>query len=123
MKTIIIQDRSREICELLTIILGLEGYYVLAFERCDIVNFNPVAVILEYNRNSDLVTSVIKDIKEDTNHIPILGIMFDVINNEKLCSLGFDDFILKPFDNDTLLNTVAKSIKNLNISNLSEVLK
>jgi DNA-binding response OmpR family regulator len=116
MRTIIIQDRNADIRELLTFILEMEGYNVVALEHFDsdlyntIGRIHPDAVIVEYNYKKNVDADMIKNIKCKMNYVPVLGLLFDNLYSQKLKTLGFDDFVLKPFDFNALHTTIANNI-------------
>ena len=56
----------------------------------------------------DVLTAIRQQSKY--NHIPIIIISVDGLNEEELLQMGADDFILKPFDLDKFVSVFAKQL-------------
>ncbi|WP_316828834.1 PleD family two-component system response regulator [Pedobacter miscanthi] len=118
MKKILVVDDSKEILEVIELILGAEGYEVNGLWDASklnqrITDFNPDLILLDVMLGvldgRDLC-NLLKNNKL-TNHIPV--IMISASHNlgdmkDRICHPN--DFIAKPFDINNLINKVGAQL-------------
>lgn len=118
MKKILVVDDSREILEVIELILGTEGYNVNGIWDASklsqsIIDFKPDLILLDVMLGNidgrDLCNSLKTDLA--TNHIPVIMIsashnLGDM--NDRVCHPN--DFIAKPFDIDNLIDKVGAQL-------------
>ncbi len=118
MKKILVVDDSREILEVIELILGTEGYEVNGIWDASKLNqsvtdFKPDLILLDVMLGNidgrDLCNSLKTD--RSTNHIPVIMIsashgLGDM--TDRVCHPN--DFIAKPFDINNLLDKVGAQL-------------
>jgi DNA-binding response OmpR family regulator len=121
---ILIVEDNPDILELYTIMLGHNNYEVMGKNSGEeiepiIRNFLPDLIILDMLLAGLDGLKVCKQIKDDpsTRHIPVIMVSAHASGLEKSVEAGADSFVAKPFDMDTFLNTVSKSINLKNQNN------
>lgn len=118
MKKILIVDDNRDIVEVMTLMLELEGYDVLGMENPKEVidsvrNFKPNLIILDVMLGEIDGRDICHHLKKssDTKAIPI--IMFSAVHNFKSIAenrCNADDFISKPFEVEAMLSKIVSLI-------------
>jgi DNA-binding response OmpR family regulator len=118
MKKIIIVDDNRDIVEVMTLMLEIEGYDVLGLVNPEEVidevrNFVPNLIILDVMLGEIDGRDICHHLKtsSDTKAIPIM--MFSAVHNlksilENRCDA--DDFISKPFNVEIILSKIVTLI-------------
>jgi len=111
-KILIIEDDATMV-SLLRMLLGLEGYHVvtLSSEDQDIItlaqNESPNLILLDVHLGQQNGLDVVKKIKEINNLKNIKVIMTSGLDLGESClKAGADDFVLKPYMPDELLNKI-----------------
>jgi CheY-like chemotaxis protein len=113
-KKILAADDDEEILDVLSIILGSEGYDVTTLVNADevmaISGDLPDLILLDIwmsGVDGRQICGLLKS-RRDTRHIPVILVSAnsDIIDIAK--DAGADDFICKPFDMHELLVKVAK---------------
>lgn len=116
MKTILIIEDDVQINDMLKVLLGKNGFETISA-------YSGTEALLAFNENVDLVLldlmlpgksgdEIIGEIKAKKN-VPIIvsSAITDVQKKVDLFSLGADDYVTKPFDNDELLARIIARIK------------
>jgi DNA-binding NtrC family response regulator len=118
MKSILIIDDEREICESIKMILEYEGYNVSfstsAIEGLKFFSSNPYsAILLDIQMPEMNGFEVLKKIRESNTSISVIIISAhgSVENAVKATRLGAFDFIEKPIDRDKLLISVRNAVE------------
>jgi DNA-binding response OmpR family regulator len=118
LKKILIVDDNRDIVEVMTLMLEIEGFYVLGLENPkEVINcaryFKPNLIILDVMLGDFDGREICHHLKtsSDTKTIPIL--MFSAVHNlksilENRCNA--DDFISKPFEVEAMLSKIVSLI-------------
>jgi DNA-binding response OmpR family regulator len=115
MKTIIVQDTEPDILEILTIILQAK-YKVYPFLYCNdefvhLLESKPYLILMEHKLQGFNCLETLKKIKADYPQIPVVGFTTDRYIEEKYKGFPFDEYLLKPFDLNTLFETIERNIK------------
>ena len=115
-RLLIVEDNA-DIAELLVIRLALAGYTTLVARNVDeakgaVFSFRPTGVLLDIGLPDGTGFDVLKSIKETAkvNDIPVLMLtarqaMADI---RRALDLGAADYVTKPFDDQKLLQRVAR---------------
>ncbi|AMR30534.1 hypothetical protein A0256_03400 [Mucilaginibacter sp. PAMC 26640] len=120
MKTIFVQDSDEEILYILTAILEDANYKVYSFEECNKTFFSlislhkPDLILLDFKLSGLDCIDALREIKTSNSEIPVIAIStnYDI---QDLCSqFGFDDYLLKPFDLETLYSTIIRNLQVIN---------
>ena len=122
MKSILIIDDEKEICESIKMILEYEGYIVNYNTSAlnglkDFSNNKYSAVLLDIQMPEMNGFEVLKKIKEGNTSISVIIISAhgSVENAVKATRLGAFDFIEKPIDRDKLLISVRNAVEQSNL--------
>ncbi|MBP5268617.1 MAG: response regulator transcription factor [Ruminococcus sp.] len=115
-KTILIIEDDAEINDMLRILLRQNGYSTISA-------YSGTEGLLAHSRDIDLILldlmlpgrsgeEVIRDLKEKHN-VPVIitSVIHDVEKKVDLFSLGADDYITKPFNNDELLARIGARLR------------
>lgn len=115
-KTILIIEDDTEINHMLSILLRHNGYETVSA-------FSGTEGVLAHGSNIDLILldlmlpgksgeEIITDLKSK-NNVPIIvtSAIHDVGKKVDMFSLGVDDYVTKPFDNDELLARIAARLR------------
>lgn len=116
---ILIVEDNNDIAELLVIRLGLAGYSTFVARTVDqalsaVFSFNPTGVVLDIGLPDGDGFAVLKSLKENirTRDIPVLMLtarqaMTDI---RRALDLGAQDYVAKPFDDQKLLQRMARML-------------
>ncbi len=122
MKSVLIIDDEKEICESIQMILEYEGYNVdysvKASEGLDKLEAIPFsALLLDIQMPEMNGFEVLKKIKENNNKVSVIIISAhgSVENAIKATRLGAFDFIEKPIDRDKLLISIRNAVEQSNL--------
>lgn len=122
MKSVLIIDDEKEICESIKMILEYEGYNVdysvKASEGLNKLGAIPFsALLLDIQMPEMNGFEVLKKIKEDNNKVSVIIISAhgSVENAIKATRLGAFDFIEKPIDRDKLLISIRNAVEQSNL--------
>jgi len=115
--TILVIDDDESVADLLKRTLGQGGFRVESAICADegitkARQLNPDLVLLDIMIADEIGWSVLTDLKNDSKlaHIPV--VMHSVLDERsKAFSLGASDYLTKPADNRTLLDTVIRNIR------------
>lgn len=118
MKKLLIADDDKAMLGLLTTLLQLEGYVAITEPHPDeiltkIRNERPDLIILDVHVAGQETLGILEKIKHDPElaGIPVMMISGMELRDQCL-GLGADDFILKPFHPQELLNNIAPLLNN-----------
>jgi len=120
MKSILLIEDNIDILENLTEYLELEGYHVLATNDGDkgiemAIKFMPALIICDMPRPGIDGHEVLRILHNtlDTSKIPFIfcTTMSETINRSEALAWGADDYIIKPFELENILETVKICIK------------
>ena len=130
MKSVLIIDDEKEICESIQMILEYEGYNVdysvKASEGLDKLEAIPFsALLLDIQMPEMNGFEVLKKIKENNNKVSVIIISAhgSVENAIKATRLGAFDFIEKPIDRDKLLISIRNAVEQSNLLLENEEIK
>ncbi len=130
MKSVLIIDDEKEICESIQMILEYEGYNVdystkasEGLEKLEAIPFS--ALLLDIQMPEMNGFEVLKRIKEDNNKVSVIIISAhgSVENAIKATRLGAFDFIEKPIDRDKLLISIRNAVEQSNLILENEEIK
>lgn len=115
-KRILVVESNRDILELISIVLDEAGYnYSLYANEKDIfehiVEFKPDAILLDIVKPTVEGTELCRQIKEaeGTKHIPVV-VLSTHPQIERVKEVCADEVVPKPFDIDTLLETLKDQL-------------
>ncbi len=130
MKSVLIIDDEKEICESIQMILEYEGYNVdysvKASEGLDKLEAIPFsALLLDIQMPEMNGFEVLKKIKENNNKVSVIIISAhgSVENAIKATRLGAFDFIEKPIDRDKLLISIRNAVEQSSLLLENEEIK
>ena len=119
-KKILVAEDDRAILEVVKIILEQEGYTTVFADKEDVIykiikEQKPDLMLLDIWLGGSNGGKIAKTIKSDkqTQHIPIIMISANNETEKITREAGADDFLLKPFNIDDLLNIVRKHVKTV----------
>lgn len=126
MQRIVICDDDPDILSLMSTLMELEGFDVIALSKSTEVyaaveREQPVAVLLDLwmpELNGDAIIQQLKS-EPRLSHIPIILISASTDGNIIATQVGADEFIAKPFDLDVLTGKVQKMIRENQIARTS----
>jgi two-component system nitrogen regulation response regulator NtrX len=130
MKSVLIIDDEKEICESIQMILEYEGYNVdyttkasEGLEKLEAVPFSTLLLDIQMPEMSGF--EVLKKIKDNNNKISVIIISAhgSVENAIKATRLGAFDFIEKPIDRDKLLISIRNAVEQSNLILENEEIK
>lgn len=116
METIIVQDTDPTVLEMLTAALEMEDFEVYPITDFDedflelIGRVRPHVVILDYRLTGHRCLEVLKSIKAEYSHLPVIATSGNNNIHHEYDQLGFDGYIKKPFDLDLLYRILRKHI-------------
>jgi DNA-binding response OmpR family regulator len=117
-KKILVAEDDRAILEVVKIILEQEGFSIIFVDKEDgiyklIKEQKPDVILLDIWLGGSDGGKIAKTIKSDkaTKQIPIIMISANNETEKIAKEAGADDFLLKPFNIDDLLNIVRKHLK------------
>lgn len=113
MKKVIVQDADCDLLETITIVLEEGEYIVLPLLLCDDVMaqipvFIPQLVVLDFRLYGQECTRLCKLIKKDFPYLPVIAMSCNSNIENEYRDAGFDNFIIKPFDIEHLLNVLLQ---------------
>ncbi|WP_158795580.1 response regulator [Pedobacter sp. L105] len=113
MKKVIVQDADCDLLETITIVLQEGEYTVLPLLLCkDIISqipiFNPQLVVLDFRLYGEECTHLCKLIKKDFPDLPVIAMSCNSNIENEYQDAGFDNFIIKPFDIEHLLDVLLQ---------------
>ncbi|MES2457915.1 MAG: response regulator [Bacteroidota bacterium] len=117
MGKIVLQENDRDILEVLTAALEMEGFDVYAILSLDesilkIINkTRPHIVVLDYRLSGKDCIDICYKIKAANPHLPVVAISCNTNIQEQYSQGGFDGYIEKPFDLDLLFQVLHTHIK------------
>lgn len=127
MKTILIVEDDKDINEMLQKLLKTNGYNTKSV-------YSGTEALLVHNNNIDLIIldlmlpgksgeEIITELRKIKN-VPVIvtSAINDIDKKLDLFSLGADDYVTKPFNNDELLARIKVHLKH-NVNNQEEILK
>ena len=108
---IIIQDIDNDIREILRLVLEDNNYQVLVLSNCrdikdHIQSFNPQVILLDFRITGQDCITALKEIKASFPQLPVIAMSCSVKIIETYKQIGFDNYMLKPFDIDELYKTL-----------------
>lgn len=121
MKTIFIQENDEELLYILTAVLTEANYKVYSFENCSkmffskISIYSPDLILLDYNLNELDCIAALKQIKTSYIDIPVIAFSTNYDVEDRYLQLRFDDYLIKPFELDTLYSTLTRNLGEINI--------
>lgn len=116
-KRILVVENSKEILELISIVLEDAGYEVSLYINehdifSHIIGFKPDAILLDIIRPTMEGTELCRQIKEaeGTKHIPVIVLSThpQIGKVKEICA---DDIVEKPFDIEGLLDALNEQLK------------
>lgn len=116
METIMVQESDTATLEVVTAALQMEGYRVCSPTAYSenmlelIRRYRPKAVLLDCWLSNYSGKRMCQWIKSHFPQLPVIAFSCDEGINAQYRSLGFDDYINKPFDLDRLYQVVRKQI-------------
>ncbi|MES2265948.1 MAG: response regulator [Bacteroidota bacterium] len=116
METIIVQETDSDVLDVISYALGEGGFNVYPLLSCDenfidiIEKTKPHVVMLDFKLGGDECLRVLREIKINYPHLPVIAASCNSNINEAYDRAGFDDYIPKPFDLDVLYGTLRKHI-------------
>jgi DNA-binding NtrC family response regulator len=116
METVLIQDRDKDILEILTTALELENFnvYTVMEQQDDLLNMidnlRPHVVVLDYRMEGKDCVAICRAIKARYPHLPVVAMSCNSNIHEVYDRHGFDDYIPKPFDLEQLYQILRKHI-------------
>ena len=122
MKSVLIIDDEKEICESIKMILEYEGYNVdysvnagEGLNKLEAIPFSALLLDIQMPEMSGF--EVLKRIKENNNKVSVIIISAhgSVENAIKATRLGAFDFIEKPIDRDKLLISIRNAVEQTNL--------
>jgi DNA-binding response OmpR family regulator len=117
MRKVIVQDIDADVLDILTLVLKDVGYQVFPFEDCgdDFISkvneIKPDLILLEYQLQGLDCIKVLKQLKVHFSDIPVIAFTTNSIIEEQFRNIGFDDYIIKPFDLVDLYRTLNRNMK------------
>jgi DNA-binding response OmpR family regulator len=118
MDTVVIQETDREIMDVLTLALEMEGFEVhpvIDFDDkfLDIIEeVRPHVVLLDYRLSGEHCIEMCHEIKNRYPHLPVIALSYNNNIQQEYNRKGFDDYIKKPFDLDVLYSILRFHIAN-----------
>ncbi|MFT3704718.1 MAG: response regulator [Agriterribacter sp.] len=119
MSRVIIYDDDKDILEMTSTVLALEGHKTLCRENCsklseDITGFQPEVILMDNWLPGTRGVDAIKFIKAQPAfaHIPVIFFSANSNGEELAKEAGADWLLKKPFDMGDLLSTVKKAAQN-----------
>ncbi len=118
MQKVLLQDTEKEILDLMTVALRLEGFTVYPLINCDedflfvIDQTRPHVVVLDFKIDGASCLEALKKIRASYPHLPVIATSCNSNINEVYSKYGFDDYIPKPFDIDLLYDILRKHINS-----------
>ena len=118
-RSIVVADDDPTILELVTVLLGIAHYNVIATTdavaaMAMVRTKEPVAVILDVQMPGGGGLSALSKIKADpkTSKVPVMMLTGerDAVTVMQAMDGGADDYMLKPFDPDTLLERISRLV-------------
>ncbi|MDO7743344.1 MAG: response regulator [Pedobacter sp.] len=119
MDKIVIQETDRSVLDVIKIILTEAGFEVYATHHLstDFLNIitkkHPDLVVLDYKLSGQEAIQVCNQIKKRFPQLPIIALSCNYNIDQHYRQLGFNDYIRKPFDIDTLVKIIRKHIPHL----------
>ncbi len=126
-QTILIIEDDVEINDMLRVLLSQNGYH-------PVCAYSGTEGILAHNKDVSLILldlmlpgksgeEIIQQLKEK-HHVPVIvtSAICDVSKKVDLFSLGADDYVTKPFNNDELLARIAARLRNHAETSISQKL-
>lgn len=118
MKKLLIADDDKAMLGLLTTLLQLEGYMAVTEPHPDKIlttvrSEQPDLIILDVHVAGHETLGILEEMKSDPDlkRIPVMMISGMELRDQCL-ALGADDFILKPFHPQELLNNIVPLLNN-----------
>ena len=116
-KKIILLEDDPGVRDVMELILDLEGYQVESFETVEKLmsrrpEESPDLFILDVMLPDGNGIEVCRELKAIGDRVPILMMSAHARENDISMSCSADAFIAKPFDINTLINTIAKIINS-----------
>ena|ERR1700744_460991 len=117
-KKLLIQENDQDIIDILCIALEIEGYEtfsVLGYEVDFIALIRricPHLVMLDYKLDGRECLRVAKDIRLSFPRLPLVASSCSPALSETYREAGFDGYVAKPFDLDTLYQLLRKLLFN-----------
>lgn len=115
MATIIIQENDSAVLDVLTMALRLEGHHPIGIlGTCPLAMLNtvkrnfPDLVLMDYRNRDNGGTTLLSVVKNLKAKLPVIALSSELNISKIANKLGFDDFIIKPFDLEDLFNTVKR---------------
>ncbi|WP_207425956.1 response regulator [Pedobacter sp. SYSU D00535] len=122
MKKILLHDTEKDILDVMTIALELEGFSVYPLSDCTsdylyhIEQFRPHLVVLDYKLDGEICLAALKKIKKHYPHLPVIALSCNVNIQDSYSQHGFVDYIRKPFDIDLLYSIIRRHINHETLS-------
>ncbi|MDB5135599.1 MAG: response regulator receiver [Mucilaginibacter sp.] len=119
METIVVQETDKEVLEVLTIALQMEGFKVFASQNLDknildlVEKQKPHVVMLDYRLKGDAAIEMCKLIRKKYPYLPVIALSCNSNIHNIYSQQGFADYIEKPFDLDLLYAVLRKHISKL----------
>ncbi len=116
METIIVQETDAGVLDVLTQALELENFQVYPLQDTEhnflelIEKARPHVVILDFKINGVKSLQILRTIKAEYPHLPVIALSCNNNINTVALANGFDDYIRKPFDLDLLYTVLRKHI-------------
>ncbi|MFD0941284.1 response regulator [Pedobacter boryungensis] len=117
-KRVLVVESNKDILELISIVLEEAGYKISLYRSEKdifehIVEFKPDAILLDIVKPTLEGTELCRRIKEaeGTNHIPVI-VLSTHPQIERVKEVCADEVVPKPFDIDTLLETLNDQLGN-----------
>ena len=115
MEHILLQDNDPDLLEVLTIVLEEAGYQVFSTTDCtDILHYidslRPHVVMLDFKLSGEQCIETYKLIRDKYSHLPVIALSCNSKFDKEYSKLGFDGYILKPFDLDNLYSILRKYV-------------
>ena len=122
MKTTFIQDADEDLLCVLATILGEAGYKVHSFENCSEIFFSmllihsPDLVLLDFKLRGFECMKALKRLNTSFSKIPVIAFSTNDDIKDRYIQLGFDDYLLKPFELETLYTTLNRNMLSTDIN-------
>lgn len=130
MKSILVIDDEKEICESIKMILEYEDYHVEyttngkeALEKVNFTSFDAILLDIQMpDMNGFEVLNKFKELNIDSS-VVIISAYSSIENAVKATKLGAYDFIEKPIDRDKLLISIRNAVKQTDLKRENIALK
>lgn len=115
MATIIVQENDSAVLDVLTQALQLEGHQPIGIlGACPLAMSNtvkrnfPDLVLMDYRNRNGAGTTLLTVVKSLKAKLPVIALSCELNISKIANNLGFDGFLVKPFDLEELFDTIKR---------------